>query len=284
MTQRGRIAPGGSQPLVVTTSDKCDLRRILDDAVQAVICMPEPLPGWLGPLGDAIEQGSAVAKRSVLPDGSREEVRTWFDTYLDEVLPVGAVEPFVREHLMEDVLELVDLMTTLSGVSRFRLRVLIGTPNTECGFHVDTVEPAAPPWGLLRVYNGAGTHYADPRSVRSLAAFHHYLARRERLERSRDDARRHADDLTIVRVETEIADLDGALSFLEQPDSVHLAPAGSIIAFRHTDIRDHWSNENPRPGWIHSSPMGGSPRLVINVTSPQWARGIEWRTATARQN
>ena len=50
-----------------------------------------------------------------------------------------------------------------------------------------------------------------------------------------------------------------------------VAPAGSIVAFKHVDVRYHWSVHPQVPAWIHSSPMTGTPRLVVNLTSPQRA-------------
>ena len=36
-------------------------------------------------------------------------------------------------------------------------------------------------------------------------------------------------------------------------------------------VRHHWSDHPNALGWIHSSPMTGTPRLVVNLTSPQRA-------------
>ncbi len=281
MATLDRTAATGSPPVVITTREKRDLGLIVADGVQAVVCTPHPQPHWIGLLADAIGGGSATTKRSLLPDASREEVRAWFHAWVDEVLPTGMVAPEIRVLLQDDVSGLVDLMATLGGVSRFRLRVLVGAPNNECGFHVDTVAPGAPSWGLLRVYNGAGTEYADPLDVRSLTEFHRYLRLRERLERSRARARRDGDEHTAARVATEIADLDSARPFLRRPDAIQLAPAGSIVAFKHADIRDYWSDNPAAASWIHCSPMAGCPRLVVNVTSPQWARGTRRAAAHA---
>jgi hypothetical protein len=238
--------------------------------VQAVICTPSHLPRWIRSLADALERELPVAKRRVLPDGSRDDVSTWLDDALSDAVLDGSV----RGPLHADVLALVDLLANLGHVSRFRLRVLVGEPSNECGYHVDTVAPGAPRWGLLRVYNGPCTEYVDPCDVRSTAEFYRYLGRRERLERSRAEARREGNVPAACSIEVEIADLDTRTPFLKRPDAIQLVPAGSIVAFKHADIRDHWSNTCRDPGWIHCSPMAGSPRLVVNVTSPQWARDI----------
>jgi hypothetical protein len=149
------------------------------------------------------------------------------------------------------------------------LRIFTEAPSTECGFHIDTVPPGAPAVGLLRVYNGAGTDYIDPTNVTSISDFYHYLGRRDRLRRDHRAARKEHDASALLRLEREIAEHDAARPFVRRANESGVAPAGSIVAFRHMDGRHHWSDLAKPLAWIHSSPMTGRPRLVVNVTSPQ---------------
>lgn len=257
---------------IVQTSDENELAAILDAGVAAVIHTPDPMPPWMAVLGEALAAIEGGGGRAALADGTRADVRSWFADWLDAVLPQSLRTGDAHTAaVVDDVVHLADVITALAGVSRFRVRALLGPPTTDCGFHVDTVPPAAPSWGLLRVYNGAGTLYADPADIVDGPAFRRYLVSRERLERHRSSARRDGDPGALARVDAQMAELDAARPFLRDGATVRVVPAGSIVAFRHTDAAEYWSDGALTRGWIHCSPMHGEPRLVVNITSPQVA-------------
>ena len=233
-----------------------------------MVWTPTPLPNWIAELSPAVETGRFRVPRAVLLDESRAEIEAWLAANLSD----GGVAPHVRDALADDILGLTDRLAAHSGVFRFMVRIFTEAPTTECGFHVDTVSPGAPPWGFVRVYNGAGTEFVDPANVVGMAAFYRYLSRRERLERERSQARRQGDPLAYERLEQATVELDRAREFLADPDQVLIAPAGSIVAFKHVDLRFHWAPHAAPQPWIHCSPADGPPRLVVNVTSPQRAR------------
>jgi hypothetical protein len=254
--------------LILRTRQKYDLRRIQDDAVQAVIFLPPSPPAWLGELAAAVKDGALSIERTVLPDCSRDQVEAW----LSEFLPDGNLAPWLRDTLIDDILGLTDVVAATAAVSRFRVRIFTEAPTSNCGFHIDTVVPGAPPWGVLRVYNGLGTAFVEPDNLTSMADFYRYLARRERLDRDRHAARARRDVLEMEQLEREIVELDAAAPFLAHANEVFVTPSGSIVAFKHLDLRLHWVSSAPARPWIHCSPMCGERRLVVNVTSPQVAR------------
>jgi hypothetical protein len=261
--------------VIVRTLDERDLRRIVDPHVAAVIYEPQAVASWLAPLAAAVESGVFVVPRTLLPNAGADEIAAWLATHL----PDCGAAPDVREALVDDIRALVARVAEGTGASRFMLRIFTAAPTTECGFHVDTVPPGAPPWGLLRVYNGAGTRFVEPDNVTSLAEFYRYLGRRERLERERRVARGEGNADDCHRLEREIAQLDGACAFLKRPDDIPVAPAGAIVAFKHLDVRLHWTAHAKAKAWIHCSPMRGVPRLVVNVSSPERARRQSGRGA-----
>jgi len=233
--------------VVHRTANERDLELIKLPHIQAVIFVPPELPAWLTQFGAAVARGSFQLPRTVLDDVTINDIEGW----LHANMPAGAVEPEVLHAVRGDALSLVAREREMTGATRFVFRIFTGIPNRHCGFHVDTVPAAAPAHGLLRVYNGNGTAYVDPDNVISMREFYKYLSQRERLIRT---------------AETDsIIELDEARPFLLRPDDVHIAPAGSIIAFKHLDVRLHWS-EHPRElAWIHCSPMEGDARFVVNV-------------------
>jgi hypothetical protein len=261
MDERGRIAtasparPGGR---IIHCDDLGGLDAILQDDVQAVIASPPP-PPWLPALAAAVERGEIALPRTQLDHCTRDAFADWL---LRNLPPRPVLEP-----LREDLLSLVDLLADLTGARRFIVRLLAAAPNTECGFHVDTVPPGAPSWGLLRVYNGPGTLYPDPGDVIGHADFHRYLSRRERFARERNDARAAADAAAEAAAEIAIRALDAEAAFLRDPQALHSTPPAAIVAFRHLDAGEHWSERPNRPGWIHCSPMQGPPRLLVNITA-----------------
>jgi hypothetical protein len=263
-----RICPRDDTARIVLTHDESDLRWITSESVQAVICDPAPLPAWFGELAAAVRSGALRIPRLTLHDADRREIERCFE----RVVPAGVPSPEVRSLLLQDLLRLVDRLAAFSGAARFMLRIFTESPTTECGFHVDTVPPGAPPWGLLRVYNGAGTAYVEPTNLTSMADFYRYLGRRERLEREYKLARRVSDAAACERLGLEIAEVDGRPSFLFRSDEIRMAPAGAIVAFKHVDIADYWSDRILALPWIHCSPMSGESRLVINVTTTEPVR------------
>jgi hypothetical protein len=254
----------GEEARVIVTDEENGLAAITRPDVQAVIYIP-PKPAWLAEIADTVEAGRFRIHRVILPDATDGEIAEW----LERNLPAGIVVGGARTGLQEDILALVGRLAALTGAGHFMLRIFTETPSTECGFHVDSVPPAAPAFGLLRVYNGAGTDYVDPANVTSMADFYRYLSRRERLARNRAAARKDGDGAALARLEREIAEYDEARPFLRCSNEIRVAPAGSIVAFKHIDIRHHWSDHPKALAWIHSSPVGGAPRLVVNVTAPR---------------
>lgn len=250
---------------IVRTSEENDLELIAEPDVQAVIYNPDALPEWFADLATAVECGAFQVPRTTLFDVTRGFIGNW----LEANLPAGVVAANVKTSLLEDILGLPNRVAALAAISRLQLRIFTGAPTTDCGFHIDTVPPAAPTIGLLRVYNGAGTAYVESENVAGMRDFYKYLSRRERLERERAAARRIGDEVRGTGIEAEITLLDRERAFLKRGDEVHIAPAGSVIAFRHLDIRLHWSEHSESLAWIHCSPMQGRPRLVVNVSAGQ---------------
>lgn|SRR6266850_798409 len=257
-----------SQPdyaLLVRTRDERDLGRIVETHVQAVIYQPQPPPPWLAGIAAAVESGTFVIPRTILPLATADDIAKWLARNIcDDGLAAD-----VRDELFGDILGLVAKLGDYAGASRFMLRIFTAEPTTECGFHVDTVPCGASPCGLLRVYNGAGTAFVEPDNVTSIPDFYRYLSRRERLERERRDARANGDTSVLDRVERDIVCLDAGHSFLRRPGEIYIAPPGSIVAFKHLDAGLHWTSHAKAKAWIHCSPMHGVPRLVVNVTSPE---------------
>jgi hypothetical protein len=249
--------------VILRTHRDGDLQRIAEPDVQAVIYEPESLPPWLWTLAAAVESGALVVPRSVLPCATLDEIAGWL-----AALPEDGLAPDVRDALFDDILGLAGRLGASTGAQQFMVRIFTAAPTTECGFHVDTVPRHAPPWGLLRVYNGEGTAFVEPDNVRSVAEFYKYLSRRERLERERRAARDEGDAATCGRLDAEIAALDRYPSFLERAAEIWVVPAGAVVAFKHIDVGLHWTPHAKAKAWIHCSPMAGAPRLVVNVTCP----------------
>jgi hypothetical protein len=264
--------------IILGTDIESDLDVITRADIQAVIYVPPTLPAWFAELSASVEASWFQIPRTQLPSATRGDIETW----LDINLPHSAVAEAVVELLKADILGLVDRLISFGLSSRFMLRIFTEAPTTECGFHVDTVPPGVPVHGLLRVYNGAGTLYTDARDIIDADAFFQYLGRRERLARERNVARADADIAGLCRIEQAIIDLDRARPFMRTDSVPRVAPAGSIVAFKHADIGLLWSN-TPLNAWVHCSPMEGRPRLVVNVSPAERAhrpaRRSEGRTA-----
>jgi hypothetical protein len=244
---------------VIHTNDERDLRRVKQPNITAVIFTPPALPQWMHDVVPAIESGAFSVLRTTLHDVTADEIEAWLEQNVRH-------DSFAGE-LRGDIAALVERQRDLFGTSRFVFRILTDTPNHRCGFHVDTVAPAAPVYGLLRVYNGNGTAYVDPENVVSTPAFYSYLSRRERLSRDVANAEKNGNAEVQRNRTEELLRHDEACAFLRHREAVGIAPAGAIVAFKHLDIRLHWSEHAPELAWIHASPMEGAPRLVVNVSS-----------------
>ncbi len=247
---------------VILTTDERQLEQIRLAHVQAVIYEPSELPKWFEELANAVECGAFRFQRTILNDVGYNQIEAW----LEASLPKNAVAAEVCDALQRDILSLVELVCRSTGASRFIFRAVTASPNHHCGFHVDTVPPGAVPWGLLRVYNGAGTDYIEPSNVKTTQDFYRYLSRRERLVRDWCNAKKNEDMIACDSLMARIAALDKERAFLKRPGDVFTVPSGCIVAFKHLDIRLHWSNHTNELAWLHCSPMQGAPRFLVNIS------------------
>ena len=227
--------------------------------LQASVLEQPALPAWQQELADAVEHEQFILPRVELAGITLDAAANW----LEKTLPHGAVSRDIRDALLSDILNLLYLQESLTGVASFRVRLFTGVPDRRCGFHVDTVQPGMPVWGVLKVYNGAGTHWVAPGQVRSMQAFYHWLQARDAV------VRRYADD-TVVR-DRQLERLDDFPAFLQASACIEEIPSGTAVVFRHLSAEYHWSDHSPWRAWIHCSPMSGQARLVINISSGhQW--------------
>jgi hypothetical protein len=274
----GELAPDrgdGVRSGVLRTHDERHLARIALPHVSAVVWTPRRRPAWLGLVAAAVERGELQVPRTVLDDVTIDEIDAW----LDATVPVGVLPRAARAALCADVLGLARRLRVQTAASRFMLRVLTAVPSRHCGFHVDTVAPGAPTWGILRVYNGAGTDYIEPDNVTATRDFYRYLGARERLVRRAEEAGATGDGAARDAWLAQVGALDEGLAFLRRRGEIHTAPAGSIVAFKHLDVRLHWSGHQRDLAWIHCSPMRGGPRFLVNVTARPSVRGSSRRSA-----
>jgi hypothetical protein len=246
---------------VPVTYDVEELVRVREPGVAAVVLKPEQQPRWLAALAEAVETGRLRVRRTVLADVAEAEIRTW----LHDGIEVDTDLVDLKQTLMDDLVDLVALTRTVTGGERFVFRLFTEAPRRHCGYHVDTVVPGAPPWGLVRVYNGATTLYVDPAGVTSMADFYHYFGRRERLvRRAETEAGSAAQD--------EVVCLDEAPPFVHDPQAVRAVPDGAIVVFTHLDAQEMFAPSVTQPPWIHCSPMGGAVRLVVNISAVRGSR------------
>ena len=248
--------------VIVFTDCVAELSRVRDPGVQAVIFKPVRRASWETSVETAVESGAFVIERFCnTVERSEELVHT-----LEHCLPNGGLEFETRLALIDDLAALADQLGVIAGCRKLMLRLFTEAPTEHCGFHVDTVAPGRPPFGLLKVYNGQGTIYVDPCNVVRMRDFYEYLGRRENLVRllrqALDDG--HTFDAQAHSIELEA--LDAALPFLRSSELVNEVPVGSTVAFRHIDISEHWSDHETDCAWIHCSPMAGGIRLVANLT------------------
>ena len=185
---------------------------------------------------------------------------------LEEVLPVDGVDFETRLALIDDITAMAEELCQFTGLRNVMLRLLAEPPSEICGFHVDTVTPGLPPYGLLKVYNGEPTRYVASQDVSDMGVFYRYLDKRERLSARWREAADRGDAAEADLCRSVVRDLDGGLPFLRDGASVHLVPQGAIVAFRHLDSREHWSRHPASRTWLHCSPMSGKARLVVNLT------------------
>ena len=280
ITTADPVSERSDEAFIVLTDEEQGLYQIETPMVQAVIYIPNNLPHWFEELAEAVRKGEFQVPRTVIPRASHDQIETW----LENNLPTSPhTSTDFRGVVKTDILALVDHVGMISGATRFMLRILTAAPNTECGFHVDTVPPGANPWGLLRVYAGAGTAFVDPSNVTSMADFYHYLSRRERLTRERRLADDAGDKNAFEELQRQLEQLDSEGAFLFRPNDIQVAPAGSIAVFKHLDVSLHWSNHAKSMAWIHSSPMTGDTRFLVNLSpdEPPHFRFRRGRGATA---
>jgi hypothetical protein len=239
------------------------IARVSEGGVQAVVFEPKGRPRWLDDLAGAVESGSFCVARTVLARASTDEIDEW----LQRNLPHDPNVAHLSRQVRHDVLSLVRRVESLSGGPHVMFRIHTDAPNRRCGFHVDTVEPSAPTVGYVRVYNGAGTEYVEPQNITSMSDFYRHLSRRERIVREVARARAAGDSERIARIASELELLDESPEFLVDNDDVRIAAGGSIVAFKHLDVRLHWSDHPKGLAWVHRSPMEGARRLVVNVAA-----------------
>jgi hypothetical protein len=252
-----------AEATVLVTQDVNELVRVREPAVAAVVLQPEQQREWLAPLGKAVESGRLRVRRTVLPGVSETEVRRWLHQGVD----VDNGLPDLKEALIADLMDLVTLTSTITGGECFVFRLFTEAPRRHCGYHVDTVAPGAPPWGLVRVYNGETTSYIDPAAVTSMADFYRYFGRRERLVRR---AEAEADQVALE----ETICLDQSPPFVRDEHAVRTVPAGAVVAFTHVDAQEMFAPSATQSPWIHCSPMSGAVRLVVNISAARTPRRL----------
>jgi hypothetical protein len=259
--QQDRLAESFEFSGVVVTRDAMKLGRVRSTGVQAVILEPAKCQAWEAGLASVVEKGSFSISRQVLTIRRAEEVGHVLETRL----PTEGIDFETRLALVDDVVDLADKLEQVSGCPGVMLRIFTEPPTESCGFHFDTVLPRLPPFGLLKVYNGEGTRYVFACDVTSTSAFYRYLGRRERLSAKWRAACDGGQAGERDRLHAEVRELDRSLPFLKQGSAVHQVPAGAIVAFRHLDAREHWSDHPIGRAWLHCSPMSGETRLVVNL-------------------
>jgi hypothetical protein len=246
---------------VVVTAQEERLQDILRPDVQAVVYDPPERPAWMMDLAATVRSGALQFPRTIVDDITAGALADW----LRASFSTAAIGADARAAVCDDVLALAGRIAAWTSATRFMVRILTDVPSRHCGFHIDTVAPGASPWGLLRVYNGAGTQYVLPDNVTTMKEFYRYLSRRERLARDIEEAHRSGDAGAERALDREMRGLDKTLPFLRSPNDVLTAPSGAIVAFKHLDASLHWSNHDRGLAWIHASPMQGDRRFVVNV-------------------
>lgn len=247
---------------VVFTNDASELAQILMPHVMAVVCAPQHRAPWQVEVAQAVQNGEFVIERCNLEVGPSESLCHLLEAELSH----EALTFETRLALIDDLCALADRLTELASCTHMMLRLFTEAPTERCGFHVDTVPPARPCVGLLKVYNGQGTLYVEPRDLLDVREFYSYLARRERLAAKRNRAVQAGTVAEAEALRSQLLALDATLPFVRSQESVHTVPTGAAVAFRSLDVRQHWSASNSGAAWIHCSPMSGVTRLVVNFT------------------
>lgn len=235
----------------VDPSDPDWARALLAPGLQALLLSDPPRPAWFDELDRAVREGDFHIPRSDLAGVEIDRMATW----LDHNMPHD-VSPAARDGLISDILGVAHLVEDLTSARWYKLRIFTAVPDRRCGFHVDTVPPDAPAWGALRVYNGEGTDWVAPSAVRSMAAFYHWLQRRDRIVRVYPQPGRDA----------RLEQLDRCPEFLTEGAQIQEVPSGTTVIFRHLPASAFWSDHPPDQAWIHCSPMQGTARLVVNIS------------------
>ncbi len=254
---------------IVFTQDAAHLEQISRPGVQAVIFVPAQPDPWQTELAVAVECGAFVVERCSLMVERIEALVS----VLEDRLPQDGLSFETRLALIDDLAALADRLSAIVGCRGLMLRLLTEAPTQHCGFHIDTVAPGRPPFGLLKVYNGQGTHYIDSTDMIGVQDFYDYLGRRERFIRERHHALEAGRAAEAERFRSELEALDAALPFLRPDAPVRDVPTGATVAFRHLDASEHWSMHGKERAWIHCSPMAGVTRLVANLTPLDGAAG-----------
>jgi hypothetical protein len=247
---------------VVVTQDPAQLGHVRLAGVQAVILEPGSRRGWEARLAFAVENGAFKIPRQTLTIGQAEGVAHVLETCLS----TEGLDFETRLALVDDIVDLADKLEQISGCPGIMLRIFTEAPTEVCGFHFDTVRPRLPPFGLLKVYNGECTRYVLACDIINILAFYRYLGRRERLSAKWRAACAERQAAEGDRWRAEMRELDRSLPFLRPRAAVHQVCAGAIVAFRHLDAREHWSDHPVDRAWLHCSPMFGLVRLVVNLT------------------
>lgn len=247
---------------VVVTRDAARLDEVRLADTQAVIVTPGGRSDWEFGLAAAVERGAFRIPRKVLSIRHAEEAAH----VLEAGLSSDGIDFETRVALVDDIADLAARLERLSRRAGIMLRIFTEAPTELCGFHLDTVGPRLPPFGLLKVYNGEGTRYVLAADVTAMSAFYAYLGRREGLSAKWRAACVAGQAMEAERWRGEMCALDRSLPFLRQGSVVRQVPAGAIVAFRHLDVREHWSAHPVGRAWLHCSPMSGVPRLVVNLT------------------
>jgi hypothetical protein len=247
---------------IVFADDAAQLAQVRRPGVQAVIFAPARRACWEAELAATVECRTFVIERCSLMIEHSDALAH----VLEHRLPQDGLQFETRLALVDDLAALADRLASIAGCRGLMVRLFTESPTEHCGFHVDTVAPGRPPIGLLKVYNGQGTHYIDPADVTRMHDFYGYLGRRERLVRECHRALDEGYLPDAERPRSELEALDAAPPFLRPFAQVKEVPAGATVAFRHLDVREHWSEHSRERPWIHCSPMAGVTRLVANFT------------------
>lgn len=248
----GALTDRGRGMVVATRSTmKASLSR--PNVVAALLDQNADEP-WREELTTAIENDLFVLPRTELLGVSLDAAARW----LDHNLPVEPVSRSTRDALISEILDLIHLTEHVTDAPAYRVRLLTEIPNQRCGFHVDTVRPGQPQWGVLRVHNGCGTLWVSPDDVRSTTDFYTHLHNRECLTRSHLAG--------VVEGDDDVQALDDNPAFVAEDAVINVVPSGTTVVFRHLPADKHWSDHAPDSAWIHCSPMRGKRRLVINIS------------------